>query len=110
VDTAETPVWSVYLLRCADNSLYTGIATNVDRRIATHRNGRGGAKYLQGRGPFELVFEKTVGDRGLASQVEYRIKQLPKREKERLLQTPRRLHDYIAVMQDRLADAGPGSA
>lgn len=108
MDTAERPVWSVYLLRCADNSLYTGIATDVERRIITHRNGRG-AKYLHGRGPFELVFEKVVGDRGLASQVEYRIKQLPKCEKERLLRSPRRLHNYIAEMQDALGGAGAES-
>ena len=90
----------MYLLRCADNSLYTGITTDIDRRLATHKNGAGGAKYLQGRGPFELVFAQSVGDRSAASRVEYRIKQLPKIEKERLLKAPRHFRRRIASFAD----------
>ena len=102
---AESPVWSVYLLRCADNSLYTGIATDVNRRLTEHRNGSRGAKYLQGRGPFELAFECAVGDRGLASRVEYRIKRLPKHEKERLLDSPPEFRDLIEFLT---RPSGPG--
>ena len=78
--------WSVYLVRCRDGSLYTGIATDVRRRFAEHagREGRG-AKYLRGRGPLRLVFVRAVGSRGLALRIESRIKKLPKARKEALI-------------------------
>lgn len=96
MDIPDSPIWSLYLLRCADNSLYTGITTDVERRIATHRKGARGAKYLQGRGPFELVFSQEIGDRSQASRVEHQVKQLPKSEKERLLSKPHRFRERIA--------------
>lgn len=74
--------WSIYLLRCADGSLYTGIATDVSRRLTEHAESEKGAKYLRGRGPLELVFRQEIGDRGLALKVEHRIKRLPKADKE----------------------------
>lgn len=80
--------WSVYILRCADGSLYTGIATDVSRRLEQHTRGMRGAKYLRGRGPLRLVFERAVGDRGMASRVEYRIKALSKTDKEAFVRTP----------------------
>ena len=97
-ETADKPDWSIYLLRCADNSLYTGIALDVERRVLAHEKGPGGAKYLKGRGPFTLVFSQVVGDRSLASRLEYRIKQLPKREKERLLKKPGRLREHLSLL------------
>ena len=66
--------YSVYILRCADNSYYTGIAADVVRRIMEHEGSPRGAKYLKGRGPLTLVFSEVVGDRSTASQIEYRIK------------------------------------
>ena len=83
------------MLRCADNSLYTGISTDVNRRIQQHGAGSSGAKYLKGRTPLRLVFEHRVGDRSAASRAEYRIKQLSKPEKERLLRSPDRLRERI---------------
>ena len=81
-----TPVWSVYVIRCADGSLYTGVATDVERRLAEHRSGSGrGAKYVRGRGPLELALEREIGDRGAALRVERRIKCLGRAEKEALL-------------------------
>lgn len=78
--------WSVYLVRCRDRSLYTGIATDVGSRFAQHcQGGAKAAKYLRGRGPLELVFSAAVGDRSQASRLEARIKRLPKRDKERLV-------------------------
>ena len=78
--------WSVYVVRCGDGSLYTGIATDVRRRLAQHAQGGGrGAKYLRGRGPLRLVFARAVGSRALAQKVESRIKRLPKARKERLV-------------------------
>jgi putative endonuclease len=64
------------MIRCADESLYTGITTDVDRRFREHSEGRGGAKYLRGRGPLQLAWQAAVGDRGTASRLEYRIKRL----------------------------------
>lgn len=77
--------YSVYLLRCADGSLYTGIATDVARRICEHEKSARGAKYLRGRGPLQLAFEQEVGDRSDASRIESVIKSLAKAEKEALV-------------------------
>lgn len=77
--------YSLYILRCADQSYYTGIAKDVPRRLQEHRNGSRGAKYLRGRSPFEIVFECPVGDRSTASRLEYRVKRLSRREKESLI-------------------------
>lgn len=80
-------VWSVYLVRCRDGSLYTGIAVDVERRFAEHVRSDGrGAKYLRGRGPLELVATCSIGDRGLAQSIEHRIKRLSKPDKEMLVQ------------------------
>ena len=76
--------FSLYILRCADNTLYTGIASDLERRLREHR-GQRGAKYLRGRGPFELVFSCAVGSRQRAQRLEYRVKQLRRYDKERLL-------------------------
>ncbi|MEL7450247.1 MAG: GIY-YIG nuclease family protein [Pseudomonadota bacterium] len=81
------PVWYLYLVRCADRSLYTGVATDVERRFAEHQSGGGrGSRYLRGRGPLKLELVRPIGDRGMALRLEYRIKQLSRAKKERLLQ------------------------
>jgi len=81
------PRWHVYLVRCRDGALYTGITTDVSRRFAQHRQSEGkGAKYLRGKGPLRLVFKMAIGGHGLALRVEGRIKRLPRRQKERLLE------------------------
>jgi putative endonuclease len=78
--------WHVYLVRCSDGSLYTGITTDVARRFAEHqRNGDAGAKYLRGRGPLVLVFQKKLGNRSLALEVESKVKKLSKARKEELI-------------------------
>jgi putative endonuclease len=76
--------WSVYLVRARGGALYAGVATDVERRLAEHRAGRG-AKCLRGRGPLELVYRRVVGDRGRALRIEHRIKRMPKAEKETLV-------------------------
>lgn len=75
--------WFLYLVRCPDQSLYTGITTDVESRFASHCAGTG-AKYLRGRSPLSVVFSQAVGDRSLASKLEYRVKRLAKADKERL--------------------------
>ncbi len=88
--------YSLYIVRCSDGTLYTGIATDVSKRLEEHRNGRRGAKYLRGRGPFELVFSEVAGDRARASQLEYRVKQLPRTEKLELVEGRRALSSLLA--------------
>ncbi|ECN6375624.1 GIY-YIG nuclease family protein, partial [Salmonella enterica subsp. enterica serovar Enteritidis] len=70
--------------RTADNALYTGITTDVARRYRQHQTGKG-AKALRGKGELTLAFAAQVGNRSLALRIEYRIKQLTKRQKERLV-------------------------
>ncbi|CBG91371.1 GIY-YIG nuclease family protein [Citrobacter rodentium] len=76
--------WYLYLIRTADNTLYTGITTDVARRYQQHQSGKG-AKALRGKGELTLAFSAPVGDRSLALRLEYRIKQLTRRQKERLV-------------------------
>lgn len=73
------------MLRCADGSLYTGIATDVARRITEHTSTTRGAKYLRGRGPLQLAYAQEVGDRSDASRVESLLKSLSKVDKEALV-------------------------
>ena len=80
----KKPDWYVYIIRCRDGSLYTGIATDVARRLAEHQENRG-AKYLRGRGPLVLVFKRRVGTRGQALKIERHIKSLNHGEKEQLI-------------------------
>lgn len=69
--------WSVYMIRCGNGSLYTGIATDVERRFSEHlEQGPKAAKYLRGRLPLELVYRKEIGNRSEASKEELRIKRL----------------------------------
>lgn len=87
--------WSVYILRCGDGSLYTGIATDVRRRIGQHENGTRGARYLRGRGPLVLVFQTEVGDRSRAVRAELRIKGLTKSAKEELIASRRGMSRFL---------------
>ena len=78
--------WFVYVVRCGDGTLYTGIAKDVTRRLAEHTSGAGrGAKYLRGRQPLELMLARDAGSRELALRVEHRVKRLPRAKKEELV-------------------------
>ena len=79
-------LWYVYILRCGDGTLYTGITDNVPRRLAAHRSGRG-AKYTRGRGPLELVYQEEVPDKPAALRREIAIKRLTRQEKEKLIES-----------------------
>jgi len=78
--------WFVYMVRCADGSLYTGVATDPIRRVAEH-NGDDlrGAKYTRGRRPVTLVYQEAVADRAAAGRREHAIKRLSRTAKEALL-------------------------
>jgi len=70
----------VYILHCADNTLYTGWTTDLDARFDAHSKGQG-AKYTRGRGPLKLVYHETHPDKSTAMQREYAIKKLSRQEK-----------------------------
>ena len=76
--------WVVYILECGDNSLYTGITTDLSNRLAAHRAGTG-AKYTRGRGPLNLVFQEPAPDRSAATRRESEIKALDVTAKRRLI-------------------------
>lgn len=74
----------VYVLRCADDTLYTGYTTDVQRRVREHEAGEG-AKYTRGRTPVELVHVERFGSQSAAMAREYEIKQLSRAAKQRLV-------------------------
>ena len=77
--------WLVYILKCGDGTLYTGITDDMSRRLEMHRAGRG-AKYTRGRLPLNLVYQENVTSYSEALKREYRIKQLPRTEKLKLIE------------------------
>ena len=80
-----TPSWFVYLLRCSDRSLYTGITTDLTQRLHEHNHSDKGAKYTRGRRPVSLVYQEKLKSRSDASRREYRIKKLSKKKKEQIV-------------------------
>ncbi len=78
--------WQVYIVRCADGTLYTGVAMDVTRRVAEHNGLRtSGARYTRARRPVKLVYQEKTANRSAACKREYRIKQLSRREKLALI-------------------------
>jgi putative endonuclease len=78
--------WTVYMLECADSSLYTGITLDLERRLAAHAKGKG-AKYTKHRGPFTLVFTERQETRGQALKREAAIKSMKRKQKLGLIGT-----------------------
>lgn len=76
--------WFVYVVRCRDRTLYTGISTDTEKRIAEHNRGRG-ARYTRARLPVELVYLEPAADRGSAMKREREIKRMPAATKRRLV-------------------------
>lgn len=76
--------WKLYILRCSDGSLYTGITVDVEARFAQHSSGTG-AKYTRGRGPLELVYVEQCRDHSHALKREYQVKSLSKNDKLALI-------------------------
>ena len=81
---AVTDNWAVYIVRCADDSLYTGVSNAVEQRIETHNTGQG-ARYTRSRLPVTLVYEEPVADRGAALSREFAIKSLSRESKQKLI-------------------------
>jgi putative endonuclease len=78
-------VWFLYIVRCGDDSLYSGVTLDVERRLSEHQDGKG-SKYLRGRGPLRVVYTRPFTSRGAALSAEANMKKLSKREKEQLIQ------------------------
>lgn len=76
--------WFVYILLCSDQTLYTGITTDLNRRLKAHNNGTG-AKYTKTRLPCTIVWSVAVGSKSSALKIEYKIKQLPRKDKQKII-------------------------
>lgn len=77
--------WFVYILRCADDTLYTGITTDLERRLHEHNHEPLGARYTRARRPLTLAYSEEAEDRSTASKREYAIKKLSRQQKEQLI-------------------------
>lgn len=80
-------MYTLYILKCADKTLYTGITANLDRRIKEHNHSKRGAKYTKTRRPSELVYAGKFPNRSAAAKEENRIKNLTRKEKFKLIRT-----------------------
>jgi len=77
----------VYIIKCSDSTYYTGITTDLKRRIAEHNNSPLGAKYTRGRRPVKLAYSKRFKSKSTASKEEVRIKKLSRSEKIKLVKS-----------------------
>ena len=87
--------WFIYLIKTASGTLYTGITTDVEKRLDTHESGKG-AKYLRGKGPLTLVASQPLEDRSQASRAEYLLKKQPASQKQTLLQDRELFLSFLA--------------
>ena len=93
-------IWYVYVARCADGTLYCGIARDVAQRISEHDAGTG-ARYTRGRGPLRVVLVRRCLDKGRALRLEYSIKQLSRTQKEALIAEPARIDRLVRRLRRR---------
>lgn len=78
-------MWFVYILKCADGTFYTGIATDIKRRVKEHNNSVLGAKYTHARRPVKLAYSRKMKNKSLAAKAERRIKKMARFEKRKLI-------------------------
>ena len=86
-------IWHVYMVRCGDGTLYTGITNDLEKRIKAHNSGKDGARYTRARRPVKLVYSEGVESKSAAAKLEYRIKTLTRSKK-------------VELIEDRLKDKG----
>ncbi len=77
--------WCVYIVRCSDRTLYTGIAKDLKKRIAEHNSDKGGAKYTKSRRPVKLIYSEQVESRSAAAKLEYLFKKMPLAKKKEMI-------------------------
>lgn len=82
----SNPTWVLYILQCADGTLYTGVTNNLKKRLAAHASGKG-AKYTRGRSPLKLVYNKSYKTRSAAQVAEVKTKALSRAEKLEIIKT-----------------------
>ena len=87
----------MYVVECADKSLYCGVSTCVDRRVKEHNALKRGSKYTRSRRPVKLVFAKYDLHRGCALKIEYKFKQIKSSEKRKIVYENANIHDYIRI-------------
>ena len=77
--------WFVYVLQCSDGSYYTGVTTDLNRRLKEHNSSNRGAKYTRTRRPVEIIYSLEYEDKSSAQKFEYRFKQLTRKQKEEVI-------------------------
>jgi len=82
----DSDIWHVYMVRCSDGTLYTGIAKDLEKRIEAHNSGKDGARYTRSRRPVKLVYSEQAESKSAAARLEYQIKRLPRTKKKRMLE------------------------
>lgn len=83
----KTARWYVYILRCSDDTLYTGVTTDLARRLQEHNSAVGGARYTRSRQPVRMEYAEVAGSRSAAYSREYQLKRLSRKAKEALIIT-----------------------
>ena len=78
-------IWFVYMVRCCDGTLYTGITKDLEKRIAAHNSGKNGARYTRSRRPVRLIYSEQTESKAAAARLEYRIKKLKRSKKNNLI-------------------------
>lgn len=78
-------IWHIYMVRCSDGTLYTGITNDLKKRLEAHNSGKEGARYTRSRRPVKLVYSEQVESKSAAAKLEYQLKKLPRLKKIRLI-------------------------
>ena len=78
-------IWHIYMVRCSDGTLYTGITNDLKKRIEAHNSAKDGARYTRSRRPVKLVYSEQVESKSAAAKLEYQLKKLPRLKKIRLI-------------------------
>ena len=85
-EESENDIWHVYMVRCSDGTLYTGITNNLEKRVEAHNSEKDGARYTRSRRPVKLVYAELVCSRSSAAKLEYQLKKLPLAKKKEFLE------------------------
>ena len=91
--------WFLYVLKCSDSTFYTGITTDINRRINEHNSSKKGAKYTRSRRPVELVYWIDFSNRSIAQKAEYRFKKLTHKQKKGIINEKWRPSSAVGLRQ-----------
>ena len=80
-------IWHVYIVRCSDTTLYTGITNNIEKRIEAHNSAKDGARYTRSRRPVRLVYSQEAGSKSAAAKLEYKIKKMTRVKKMEMVES-----------------------